>query len=116
MGGAGFFGEVELPEGFEIWSGLDDVQSGWAAALCRAAVHDGDARGGGVNENGAAALIEAVVGRDVDVYFAHFVLPGNMSSIFFVGGQITEIEDAPSLPKVMRTPIADFRYMAGRSR
>ena len=73
MGGAGFFGEVELPERLEIWRGLDDVQGRWAAAFGGAVVYDGDARGDGVNEDGAAALIEAVVRGDIDVHFADFV-------------------------------------------
>jgi len=72
---------------------LDDVEGGRAAAFFRTIVDDGYAWRDGVDECNAAALVEAVVGSDVDVDFAEAIDWAHKLALF-VGGEIAEVEDA----------------------
>src|SRR5438477_2776141 len=61
MNRAAFFREMQLPHGSEIWRGLDDVERGGAATFFCAIIDDRNMRFDGMDENGRAALIEAMM-------------------------------------------------------
>ena len=87
-----FFRKMQLPKSGEIWRRLDDVQRRRAAAFGRSVIDDGNARRNWVYESGAAALVEAMVGCDVDAHVPDFVDRAHQFT-FLVGSEITEIEN-----------------------
>src|SRR5438270_7842918 len=83
---------MQLPEVLKMRRLLNDVPSGRGPALLGTVVHNRHPRIDPENKSGAAALVPAMMGNDVDIHFAELVDWAHQFH-FLVPSQIAKVQD-----------------------